>query len=671
MHLIDLLSEANIQAPSANYAAIQPITIGRETRSCLFNHPPAAITFSNLELGTIPELQFGYGIKQSCWEFIKSKVYFYIRVKDKNGKEKIIFKATLKPSTRKRDRCWKEHRLDLSRYSEQVVSITFQTITKWGQPTDWCWAGWSEPIITHKVKAPVIHVSKIKDPLILLITGDALRADFLGCYGHPIVKTPHIDQLAYDGNVFSHARTQSSCTLGSYASMLTGLLPNKHGINAEWGIFPPGLLSLPRHLKSNGFRTIFAPSEEELYRSTRGVVDLFDEVIPNMAMPAQDGAITTRKVINRLEKGLDSPTFMWLQYFDTHPPHTPGKPFSSLYYQEDPTSEGRTFQKEMVSQIRGMESCLEIAASFESIEKGYIPYGLYHRLCLTASVFRGEMIDGPDLADHLLGLGASSYMNMSRYDFGLWLEQEAKCLLQGVISPTLYKWLVETLNKLKIMEREIISWLENVVDYRYPLSQYMSAVSYFDHQIGEVVSFLKNQEIYDQTMIIVTSPHGEALGENGVAFHHHLLTEEVLRVPMIIKPNRKIKGKTIDGIFDLIDLFPTVVEAFGLPVPLFLDGTSRCKQIDNGERIPDHDSYAMNYCETLSSVVRDPYILLKAHKDHYVSSEHCWKAGDKRLYSLHDLPQYQNDLSERFPELAQSMELSLNENTLSHASILS
>lgn len=657
IHFIDLLSEAQISAPSSGYVGVQPITIDRETRSSLFNHPPAAITFSKIKIGENPILHFGYGIKQSCWKFLKSKIYFYISIKDERDREISLFKATLKPGSRKADRLWKEHTIDLCRYSGQTVSITFQTLTKWGQPTDWCWSGWSDPILTHETNVPSIQIPKTNHPLVLLVTADALRADHLGCYGHPVVKTPHIDQLAQESCVFTHARTQSPCTLGSYASLLTSLSPAKHGIQAEWGMFAPEHLSLPKYLQAHGFRTIFAPSEEELLRPIRGISNLFDETIPSMANPAQDGSITTRQAIKRLEKGLDQPTFMWIQYFDTHPPHTPSKDFSSLYYQGDPTHESNAYQKQLVSKIRGMESSLEITESFEMIKQGFIPHGLYQRLRSTARVFRGEDKDGADLADHLMGLGKSATMNMADHDFSQWLEQEAESLLQCTISPALNKWLVETLEKLHIIEAEIISWLDNVVDYRYPLSQYMSSVTYFDHQFGKLITQLKEQGLYDQTMIILTSPHGELLGEYGVVFHHHIISEEVIRVPMIIKPPQKISGKHIGGIFDIIDLFPTIVEALGIPIPLALDGTSRFKQILNGEDIPEHDSFAVNYCETLSAVVRGSFILLQAHKDYYASPEYHWKAGDKRLYSLIDSPHYKNNLIESHSELAQSMQL--------------
>ncbi len=470
IHFIDLLSTAQISAPTSSYVGLQPITIGRETRSSLFNHPPAAITFSKIELGKNPSLHFGYGIKQSCWKHLKSKIYFYITLQNEKGAETTLFKGTLKPGSRKSDRVWKEYTIDLGRYAGQTVSITFQTLTKWGQSTEWCWSGWSDPILTHEINAPSVQIPKTKHPLVLLVTADALRADYLSCYGHPIVKTPNIDQLAHDSRIFSHARTQSPCTLGSYASLLTALFPNKHGIQAEWGAFAPEYLSLPKYLQANGFHTIFAPSEEELFRPVRGISNLFDETIPSMANPAQDGSITTRQVIKRLEKGLDQPTFMWVQYFDTHPPHTPSQPFSSLYYQGDPTNESNAYQKEKVLEIRGIESCLEIKGSFEMIKQGFIPHGLYQRLRSTARVLRGEDKDGADLADHLMGLGKSAFMNMTPHDFSLWLDQEAESLLQCTISPSLNKWLVETLERLQIIEAEIISWLDNVVDYRYPLS---------------------------------------------------------------------------------------------------------------------------------------------------------------------------------------------------------
>ncbi len=664
-YFVDRLPEATVNAPDDNYISVQPITIGRETRTCLFNHPDSSVTFSDLKVGYNGMLKFGCGIKEACWKYIQAKVYFYLCID-----ERVVFKTTLKPGKRQKDCAWHDFEIDLKKYAGQTITLSFETKTKWGQSTEWCWAGWSDPTLTHQleIEAPAIH--KSKDPFVLIISGDAMRADFLGCYGHPTIRTPNIDQLAKENVLMAHSRSQTPCTLGAYASMVTGLHPQKHGIHAEWGIFAPERQNLPQYLRDNGYHTIFAPSEEELFRKERHFVTLFDEVIPSMARPSQDGEITTRQVLKRLQQPLDKPSFMWIQYFDTHPPNTPKEPFRSYYYDGDPTSPERAYRTECVTEIRGTESCTEIRAYFAAMEQDIIHHGLYERLKATARVFRGEDPDGPDLADHLLGIGPGSYLNMSRHEFSSWLDYQAGFLIEERPTAEFHKWLKEALRQISILENEIISWLDNVVDYRYPISQYMAAISYFDHNVGTIINTLKEMGLYDRTMLIITSPHGELLEEYGVYFHHHLLSEQVLRTPLIIKPIEKGSSRRINGIFDGIDLFPTIVDAMKLPLPSNIDGVSRWQSIAQGVDIPARDSYALDYNETMGAVVREPYIYLETYKDYYLSSEWCSKAGEKRLFSVDD-SLYQENLMSKYPEIAASMEQSLREHSLSHTPVLS
>ena len=69
---------------------------------------------------------------------------------------------------------------------------------------------------------------------VLVVTVDTLRADHLGCYGHPDAQTPTIDALARDGLRFERATTVSPITLPSHASMFTGLGAPNHGVRQRW-----------------------------------------------------------------------------------------------------------------------------------------------------------------------------------------------------------------------------------------------------------------------------------------------------------------------------------------------------------------------------------------------------------------------------------------------------
>jgi len=95
----------------------------------------------------------------------------------------------------------------------------------------------------------------VRQPHLLLIMPDQMRGDCLSRLGHPVVRTPHIDQLADQGTLFSRAySTVPSCIPARY-SLLTGLYPQTSGVV---GFFqrPLPATTLPRVLSDAGYRTI-------------------------------------------------------------------------------------------------------------------------------------------------------------------------------------------------------------------------------------------------------------------------------------------------------------------------------------------------------------------------------------------------------------------------------
>src|SRR2546421_5638738 len=161
-------------------------------------------------------------------------------------------------------------------------------------------------------------------------------------------------------------------------------------------------------------------------------------------------------------------------------------------------------------------------------------------------------------------------------EFGQWLSYKAREMAAGHISSALIAWLKDVIKLLESTEMDIMSWLRDVVDFRYPLGMYMSTVSYFDSQINTLIKYLKEQDLYDQSLIIVTAPHGEMLENSTIPYHHFLLTPETLHVPLIMKlpmATGDIKpGLRLGGVFDLIDMFPTMMDIQGLPNPGKLSG---------------------------------------------------------------------------------------------------
>ena len=93
---------------------------------------------------------------------------------------------------------------------------------------------------------------------------------------------------------------------------------------------------------------------------------------------------------------------------------------------------------------------------------------------------------------------------------------------------------------------------------------YDDEIHYNDYCIGMIVNYLKNSNIYDDTLFLVTSDHGEAFYEHGVYGHGHIPYDELIHVPLIIKfPHGRFAGKKASALVELIDIFATVIGASG------------------------------------------------------------------------------------------------------------
>jgi hypothetical protein len=495
-----------------------------------------------------------------------------------------------------------------------------------------------------------------RHPNVFLITADALPARYLGCYGHSTVQTPFLDQLAREGMLSEQAWSQSCMTLGSYVSMLTGLYPHEHGVSREWESFPLNRVSLPSALAANGYHTLFAASSREMSGRHNDLDRLFHEVIPTLSNPMQDGAITARQFIQRFEQRPDQPCFCWLHYFDVHPPSMPPAPFDALYYDADPTDRQREYLPSQIERIRSVESALIIRAALPSLERGRPVAELIDVLADTAAVLRGQSKQAPDLAEHILNLGPQATLGQSQTEFGEWLSDRAEAMASGRIPDTLVNWLQTIVKLLDHTERDITSWLENVVDFRYPLSVYESTVSYFDAQIGNLMAYLRDQDLYDQSLIIVTAPHGEILQHDILPYQHLVLAPDTLHVPLIIKPplnaGLETTGIRVDGVFDLIDLFPTALEILGIERLPNVSGVSRWNQIKSGESLPARDSFATGFHQLAQSVFRPPYLFAQERINSGAlgfqtvvggAPEILYEVDSGRIY-FSDFPEIVNDL---------------------------
>jgi len=97
----------------------------------------------------------------------------------------------------------------------------------------------------------------------------------------------------------------------------------------------------------------------------------------------------------------------------------------------------------------------------------------------------------------------------------------------------------------------------------------------FDHYFGKFIEFLKYEDLYDNSMIVLLADHGEEFFEHERWAHGSDLYNEQIRIPLIIKfPHQQFSGKRIDVNASLLDVLPTFMEFYDIKIPKDIRGRS-------------------------------------------------------------------------------------------------
>src|SRR6202049_640791 len=101
---------------------------------------------------------------------------------------------------------------------------------------------------------------------------------------------------------------------------------------------------------------------------------------------------------------------------------------------------------------------------------------------------------------------------------------------------------------------------------------YDGEIAFADVQVGRLISFLKANNVYRNTLIVLTGDHGESLGEHGEKTHGFFIYNATLHVPVIIHFQGSTSTKTVSELVSLADLMPTVLQALEVDIPTEVQG---------------------------------------------------------------------------------------------------
>jgi arylsulfatase A-like enzyme len=175
---------------------------------------------------------------------------------------------------------------------------------------------------------------------------------------------------------------------------------------------------------------------------------------------------------------------------------------------------------------------------------------------------------------------------------------------------------------------------------QYAESPYDGEIAYADEQIRRMFSYLEQQGVMDRTLIVVTSDHGESLGDHGEPTHGIFVYDATARIPLLMRyPGRIPSGRAIEDIVRIIDVAPTALEILGVePGNLSPQGSSLIPLVE-GRKSPPRTAFIVSWAPRLLYGWSE-LTAIRAEGWKYI------RAPRPELYALVDDPEETQDLAQ-------------------------
>lgn len=384
-------------------------------------------------------------------------------------------------------------------------------------------------------------VSTEKRPNVLILMCDQMRGDCMSCAGHPDVKTPYLDTLAASGTLFERAYSACPSCIPARAGMLTGRAPSSHGrIGNKEGVPWQYDHMLAQEFVRGGYQTaLIGKNHVNPARLGCGfeVIRLHDGYIGRQRR-ASLPHWAHQSVCD------DYMRFLHAELGPQADVNAAGVENNSWIARPWPYEERLHPTNWVADEVIRFIETRDRTRPFLAMASFVRPHPPFDPPSTYFDLYRRKALREPVRGD---------------WDDGEATEREGMIL--------------DSVHGCRDAE------LRNEA-----MAGYYGSITHVDHQLGRIITALENDESWEDTIVLFVADHGEMLFDHGL-FRKRLPYEGSAHVPLIIRVGKNIAQSVphrSQGLVELMDVMPTLLDFAHLPIPETVDGSSVVDDVLNG-----------------------------------------------------------------------------------------
>ncbi|WP_028601318.1 sulfatase family protein [Ottowia thiooxydans] len=418
-------------------------------------------------------------------------------------------------------------------------------------------------------------------PNFLLITSDQQRADHLGCYGNPQVRTPHLDALARRGTRFDRMYVATGVCMANRASLMTGRMPSVHGTRCNGIPLARNATTFVDLLRDDGYRTGLV-GKCHLQNMTDMPAEAPRDPVPEGLRPPQDAhadAITSRWSEGGYEQEM-------VRRWRTDPAHRVQTPYYGFDHVDLCTMHGDMVEGDYARWLREVAGDIDkLRGPGNAISDDRYPAPQAYRTRVPEHQYPSAWVGDKTLAflDDAAGSEQPFFLHCSFADPHHPFTPPGKYWdmydpAQMVLPRSFYQAADESFAPVAALHRErasgagrinsTVSFAAHEREAKAALALTYGMITMIDDVVGRILAHLKTLGLDDNTIVIFTSDHGDFMGDHGLLLKAALHYQSLVRVPFIwSEPGRGNSQDTVSStqaLASTIDIPATILAKAGL-----------------------------------------------------------------------------------------------------------